>query len=166
MSFRCRVYKKCILYLDTGSIKSFGNISFNYFWDYVHPFISFNLLNDINDFSTFFVLLKFSIVFIRREEVKNHVVRWKARYTFQSKMAASANTGMLESCQCRVSVRKVIRISGLSILTWFRSQRKLFKIDWVFLKKTQKDQNWLIYVLLWVYFWGMPVSSFRWKINE
>lgn len=42
-----------------------------------------------------------------REEISEHQVKWKAQHTFVCKMVASANTGVLEACVCRVSVRKV-----------------------------------------------------------
>ena len=42
-----------------------------------------------------------------REEVWDHLVRWKCKCKFVCKMIAAANTGVLEPCICRVSVRKV-----------------------------------------------------------
>ncbi|GBP77415.1 Protein FAM102A [Eumeta japonica] len=41
-----------------------------------------------------------------REEVRNHVVRWHATFSFVCKMCANANTGVLEPALMRVSVRK------------------------------------------------------------
>lgn len=42
-----------------------------------------------------------------REEVHNHCVRWRKRFTFVSKMSANPHTGVLDPSVCRVSVRKV-----------------------------------------------------------
>jgi len=42
----------------------------------------------------------------KRMEVENHAVRYDARFTFPCKMAANSNTGVLDSCKCRVSIRK------------------------------------------------------------
>lgn len=48
-----------------------------------------------------------------REEVSDHKVKWLCKTNFVVKMVANANTGVLEPCMCRVSVRKV----GLVALT-------------------------------------------------
>lgn len=40
------------------------------------------------------------------EEVSNHTVKWNARMMFLAKMCAPINTGVLEPCICRISVRK------------------------------------------------------------
>ena len=42
----------------------------------------------------------------RREEVTNHAVKYDQKFTFPCKMAANYNTGVLDSCKCRVSIRK------------------------------------------------------------
>ena len=42
-----------------------------------------------------------------REEVVDHQVKWRAKFKYAVKMVAAANTGVLEPCICRVSVRKV-----------------------------------------------------------
>ena len=42
-----------------------------------------------------------------REEVHDHQVKWHCKRNFVCKMIANANTGVLEPCLCRVSVRKV-----------------------------------------------------------
>jgi len=42
----------------------------------------------------------------KREEVENHAVRYDTKFTFPCKMAANSNTGVLDSCKCRVSIRK------------------------------------------------------------
>ncbi|XP_041371053.1 protein FAM102B-like isoform X2 [Gigantopelta aegis] len=44
-----------------------------------------------------------------REEVSNNRVRWNAKFSFPCKMTASAITGVLENCICRISVRKEVR---------------------------------------------------------
>uniref|UniRef100_A0A3B4ZZG6 Protein FAM102A-like n=1 Tax=Stegastes partitus TaxID=144197 RepID=A0A3B4ZZG6_9TELE len=41
-----------------------------------------------------------------REEVQEHCVRWRKRFTFVSKMSANPHTGVLDPSVCRVSVRK------------------------------------------------------------
>lgn len=41
-----------------------------------------------------------------RQEVRDHVVKWDAHYSFPCKMMANASTGILERCVLRVSVRK------------------------------------------------------------
>ncbi|KAF0296501.1 Protein FAM102B [Amphibalanus amphitrite] len=41
-----------------------------------------------------------------REEVHDHMVKWNARMSFTAKMTAPCSTGVLDSCVCRVSVRK------------------------------------------------------------
>lgn len=42
----------------------------------------------------------------RREEVRDHCVKWENKFSFTCKMSANASTGILESCIFRVSVRK------------------------------------------------------------
>lgn len=46
-------------------------------------------------------------VFSNREPVQANCVRWKKMFSFPCKMSASAGTGVLDPCVCRVSVRKV-----------------------------------------------------------
>ena len=41
-----------------------------------------------------------------REEVVNHAVKYDQKFSFPCKMAANYNTGVLDSCKCRVSIRK------------------------------------------------------------
>ena len=41
-----------------------------------------------------------------RKEVSNHAVKYDQKFTFPCKMAANYNTGVLDSCKCRVSIRK------------------------------------------------------------
>jgi len=41
-----------------------------------------------------------------RKEVSNHAVKYNQKFTFPCKMAANYNTGVLDSCKCRVSIRK------------------------------------------------------------
>ncbi|KAM9444346.1 EEIG family member 2 isoform 2-T2 [Clarias gariepinus] len=41
-----------------------------------------------------------------REVVQANCVRWRTRFSFPCKMSASAGTGVLDPCICRVSVRK------------------------------------------------------------
>ena len=45
--------------------------------------------------------------FSHRESVQANCVRWKKKFSFICKMSASAGTGVLDPCVCRVSVRKV-----------------------------------------------------------
>ncbi|PVD22115.1 hypothetical protein C0Q70_17919 [Pomacea canaliculata] len=44
---------------------------------------------------------------VRWEEVSNNCVRWGAEFNFPCKMTANANTGVLDPCVCRISVRKL-----------------------------------------------------------
>ena len=46
------------------------------------------------------------LLFVHREEVRNHAVRWNAQFSFVCKMCANASTGVLEPALMRVSVRK------------------------------------------------------------
>lgn len=41
----------------------------------------------------------------RRMEVQNHCVKYSARFTFPCKMNANANSGILDTCKCRISIR-------------------------------------------------------------
>lgn len=60
-----------------------------------------------------------SSVLIRsyREPVQANCVRWRKRFSFPCKMSASAGTGVLDPCVCRVSVRKVGPIPARTIST-------------------------------------------------
>ncbi|XP_067086899.1 protein FAM102B isoform X1 [Osmerus mordax] len=44
-----------------------------------------------------------------RETVQANCVRWKKKFSFPCKMSASAGTGVLDPCVCRVSVRKELK---------------------------------------------------------
>ncbi|KAK7136368.1 hypothetical protein R3I94_014879 [Phoxinus phoxinus] len=44
-----------------------------------------------------------------REEVHENAVRWRKRFSFVCKMSANPNTGVLDPCVCRVSVRKELK---------------------------------------------------------
>lgn len=44
-----------------------------------------------------------------REEVHQNAVRWRKRFSFLCKMSANPNTGVLDPCVCRVSVRKELK---------------------------------------------------------
>ncbi|XP_026886423.2 protein FAM102B isoform X1 [Electrophorus electricus] len=44
-----------------------------------------------------------------RETVQANCVRWRRRFSFPCKMSASAGTGVLDPCVCRVSVRKELK---------------------------------------------------------
>lgn len=44
-----------------------------------------------------------------REEVCNHCVKWDSKFVFTCKMSANANTGELDPCVCRISVRKEVK---------------------------------------------------------
>ena len=39
-------------------------------------------------------------------EVSNHAVKYDTKFSFPAKMNANSSTGVLESCRCRVSIRK------------------------------------------------------------
>ncbi|XP_049821107.1 uncharacterized protein LOC109600672 isoform X2 [Aethina tumida] len=41
-----------------------------------------------------------------REEVRDHKVKWDAKFTFPCKMMANASTGVMERCVLRISIRK------------------------------------------------------------
>ncbi|CAH0553323.1 unnamed protein product [Brassicogethes aeneus] len=41
-----------------------------------------------------------------REEVRDHKVKWGAKFTFPCKMMANASTGVMERCVLRISIRK------------------------------------------------------------
>ncbi|XP_059093078.1 early estrogen-induced gene 1 protein-like isoform X1 [Tigriopus californicus] len=41
----------------------------------------------------------------KRMDVQNHRVRYDAKFDFPCKMSASASSGILDSCKCRVSIR-------------------------------------------------------------
>ncbi|XP_033732148.1 protein FAM102A-like isoform X2 [Pecten maximus] len=41
-----------------------------------------------------------------RQDIINNCVKWKAAFSFQCKMTANANTGSLDECKCRISIRK------------------------------------------------------------
>ena len=45
--------------------------------------------------------------FSLREEVGNHCVKWGMFVSFPCKMTASISTGVLDTCNYRVSIRKV-----------------------------------------------------------
>ncbi|XP_051480838.1 protein FAM102B isoform X2 [Apus apus] len=44
-----------------------------------------------------------------REVVQANCVRWKKKFLFMCKISASATTGILDACVCRVSVRKELK---------------------------------------------------------
>ncbi|XP_003724897.1 protein FAM102A [Strongylocentrotus purpuratus] len=44
-----------------------------------------------------------------REEIQDHVVHWGSKFSFNCRMSANANTGILEPCSCRVSIRKEVK---------------------------------------------------------
>uniref|UniRef100_A0A9J8BAI7 Estrogen-induced osteoclastosis regulator 1 n=1 Tax=Cyprinus carpio carpio TaxID=630221 RepID=A0A9J8BAI7_CYPCA len=44
-----------------------------------------------------------------REEVHQNAVRWRKRFSFVCKMSANPDTGVLDPCVCRVSVRKELK---------------------------------------------------------
>ncbi|OXB84159.1 UNVERIFIED_CONTAM: hypothetical protein H355_007042 [Colinus virginianus] len=44
-----------------------------------------------------------------REVVQANCVRWKKKFIFMCKISASATTGILDTCVCRVSVRKELK---------------------------------------------------------
>jgi len=44
--------------------------------------------------------------FSQRLEVSNHNVKYFEKFTFPCKMNANSSTGVLESCKCRISIRK------------------------------------------------------------
>eukprot|EP00094_Tigriopus_californicus_P007552 TCALIF_07272-PA protein Name:"Similar to fam102a Protein FAM102A (Xenopus laevis)" AED:0.31 eAED:0.34 QI:0/1/0.83/1/0.6/0.66/6/435/389 len=46
-----------------------------------------------------------NVAFSCRMDVQNHRVRYDAKFDFPCKMSASASSGILDSCKCRVSIR-------------------------------------------------------------
>ncbi|XP_009883223.1 PREDICTED: protein FAM102B [Charadrius vociferus] len=46
---------------------------------------------------------------LMREVVQANCVRWKKKFLFMCKISASATTGILDTCICRVSVRKELK---------------------------------------------------------
>ncbi|XP_029343111.1 protein FAM102A isoform X3 [Acyrthosiphon pisum] len=44
-----------------------------------------------------------------REEVRDHTVRWGAKFEFVCKMSANASTGIMDPCNLRISVRKELK---------------------------------------------------------
>ncbi|KYN30591.1 hypothetical protein ALC56_15287 [Trachymyrmex septentrionalis] len=48
-------------------------------------------------------------VYLYREEVQEHTVRWNAKFEFLCKMSANASTGVLDPCILRISVRKELK---------------------------------------------------------
>ncbi|XP_035750370.1 protein FAM102B isoform X1 [Egretta garzetta] len=55
------------------------------------------------------VCLKRTAVQTTREVVQANCVRWKKKFLFMCKISASATTGILDTCICRVSVRKELK---------------------------------------------------------
>lgn len=49
------------------------------------------------------------IIHSDRKEVRNHCVLWNQQFEFPCKMYASPNTGELEACTCKISIRREIR---------------------------------------------------------
>lgn len=49
------------------------------------------------------------VAFSPREDIRNNCVRWNANFEFPCKMTANAITGILDTCACRISVRKEVR---------------------------------------------------------
>ncbi|GMT05635.1 hypothetical protein PENTCL1PPCAC_30787, partial [Pristionchus entomophagus] len=41
-----------------------------------------------------------------RSEVRNHSAQWERRFNFTCRIASDPNTGILERCPCRISIRK------------------------------------------------------------
>lgn len=54
---------------------------------------------------TFFLIQSLPFLCFR-EEVRDHIVKWGAKFSFPCKMMANASTGVLERCILRISVRK------------------------------------------------------------
>ena len=50
-------------------------------------------------------ILIFKFYFYFRMEIQNHRVEYKAQFKFPCKMNASATSGILETCKCRISIR-------------------------------------------------------------
>ncbi|KAF7647292.1 hypothetical protein LDENG_00174710 [Lucifuga dentata] len=46
---------------------------------------------------------------VRREEVQQNCVRWRKKFSFTCKMSANPITGVLDTCICRISVRKELK---------------------------------------------------------
>ncbi|XP_070177233.1 EEIG family member 2-like isoform X2 [Littorina saxatilis] len=49
------------------------------------------------------------IDYSQRKDIRSNTVVWNAEFDFPCKMTASANTGVLDPCICRISVRKEMR---------------------------------------------------------
>ena len=47
-------------------------------------------------------------------DIKDHRVRYSARFLFPCKMHAPVSTGVLEACKCRISIRMVSDLHFLS----------------------------------------------------
>lgn len=62
---------------------------------------------------------------VYREEVRDHTVRWGAKFEFVCKMSANASTGILDPCNLRISVRKV-RV--LMCILYHTEYRRLYQI--------------------------------------
>ncbi len=68
----------------------------------------------ISDHTECLETVKVSVVSSHREPVQANCVRWRKRFSFPCKMSASAGTGVLDPCVCRVSVRKVEYVASSS----------------------------------------------------
>lgn len=45
----------------------------------------------------------------QRSNIASHSVKWKSSFKFSSKLSSAAGTGILETCLCRISVRKEVK---------------------------------------------------------
>merc|ERR1719189_1611451 len=50
-------------------------------------------------------------------EVQNHCVKYSARFSFPCKMNANANSGILETCKCRISIRMTLNSTTANFAT-------------------------------------------------
>lgn len=102
-----------------------------------------------------------------REVVQANCVRWKKKFFFMCKISASATTGILDTCTCRVSVRKVSR--GLPPPLHFPCSSFLCFNFWMSDKLHKANfscnhirysfsQNFVVILLLtWTTLWGFYV---------
>jgi hypothetical protein len=59
--------------------------------------------------SNYQLTISFFVFFSRRDEVKDHTVKWGQHFLFPCKMSANASTGELDPCMLRISIRKEIK---------------------------------------------------------
>ena len=101
-------YSKAILFakirqLDGGS---FTDVSRRY----VNKSLSGGSKSQVKNPAPISSIIQYSIIIYFSMEVQNHCVKYSARFSFPCKMNANANSGILETCKCRISIRMVRNI--------------------------------------------------------